>query len=67
VGINVGLTLRYFAAGICLVFAGQPFDLIKVRLQTMPIVAGQAPLYTGAVDCAMQTIRKEGVRCYCFR
>ncbi|WAR25342.1 MCAT-like protein [Mya arenaria] len=47
--------------GVCLVFAGQPLDTIKVRLQTMPKpLPGQSPLYKGTWDCAMQTIRKEG-------
>jgi len=47
--------------GVCLVVAGHPLDTIKVRLQTMPApAAGQSPLYKGTIDCAMQTIRKEG-------
>ncbi|KAJ3375085.1 hypothetical protein GGF31_005807 [Allomyces arbusculus] len=41
--------------GICLVAAGHPLDLIKVRLQT-------SNQYKGMVDCARQTIAKEGVR-----
>lgn len=46
--------------GVCLVAAGQPLDTIKVRLQTMPVPGpGQTALYTGAMDCAMKTIRKE--------
>lgn len=50
------------AGGVCLVFTGQPLDTIKVRLQTMPKPApGQSPLYKGTLDCAMKTIRKEGV------
>lgn len=49
--------------GISLVFVGHPLDLIKVRLQTMPAPApGQQPLYTGMVDCAKQTIARDGVR-----
>jgi len=40
---------------MCLVASGQPFDLIKVRLQTSNI-------YKGALDCARQTYAKEGVR-----
>ncbi|XP_014678379.1 PREDICTED: mitochondrial carnitine/acylcarnitine carrier protein-like isoform X2 [Priapulus caudatus] len=47
--------------GVCLVGAGQPLDTIKVRLQTMPVPpAGQAPRFTGTLDCALQTIRNEG-------
>ncbi|CAK5066794.1 unnamed protein product [Meloidogyne enterolobii] len=38
-----------------------PFDTVKVRLQTMPRpINGQKPLYTGAMDCARQTVTKEG-------
>lgn len=47
--------------GVCLVVAGHPFDTLKVRLQTMPKPApGEAPKYKGTLDCAMQTVRKEG-------
>ncbi|XP_061187756.1 mitochondrial carnitine/acylcarnitine carrier protein-like isoform X1 [Saccostrea echinata] len=47
--------------GVCLVVAGHPLDTIKVRLQTMPHTKpGQAPLYKGTWDCAVQTVRKEG-------
>jgi len=49
--------------GICLVAAGQPLDTIKVRLQTMPApVAGQLPMYAGAIDCAKKTVSREGFR-----
>ncbi|KAI9137532.1 mitochondrial carrier domain-containing protein [Paraphysoderma sedebokerense] len=41
--------------GICLVAAGHPLDLIKVRLQT-------SNQYKGMMDCARQTMAKEGVR-----
>ncbi|ORX93539.1 mitochondrial carrier [Basidiobolus meristosporus CBS 931.73] len=47
--------------GILQVFAGQPFDTIKVRLQTQPTPApGAAPLYTGTIDCVKKTLAKEG-------
>ncbi|EGV63672.1 hypothetical protein PSN45_004286 [Yamadazyma tenuis] len=35
---------------------GHPFDTIKVRLQTAP--KGQ---FKGPIDCALQTLRKEGI------
>jgi hypothetical protein len=36
---------------------------IKVRLQTMPKpLPGQPPLFTGTWDCAVKTVRNEGVR-----
>jgi len=41
--------------------SGQPFDTIKVRMQSMPTPApGQAPLYAGVGDCLKKTIRNEG-------
>jgi len=40
-----------------LVFAGHPFDLIKVRLQT-----DTQSQYKGALDCAKQTIQRDGFR-----
>ncbi|KAJ1923035.1 Mitochondrial carrier protein ymc2 [Tieghemiomyces parasiticus] len=47
--------------GILQVLTGQPFDTVKVRLQTMPTpVAGQPPLYTGTLDCIRATYRHEG-------
>lgn len=56
---------NFFAGGfggICTVFVGHPLDTIKVRLQTMPIVPGQAPLYRGTWDCLTKTIKHEGIR-----
>ncbi|KAG0212784.1 Mitochondrial carrier protein ymc2 [Mortierella sp. GBA30] len=49
--------------GILQVFVGQPFDTVKVRLQTMPTpLPGQAPLYTGTLDCVKKTLSKEGFK-----
>lgn len=39
--------------GVCLVVTGHPLDTIKVRLQT-------SDKYKGLVDCATQTIKREG-------
>eukprot|EP01095_Lingulamoeba_sp_RSL-Kostka_P014074 TRINITY_DN600_c0_g1_i1.p1 TRINITY_DN600_c0_g1~~TRINITY_DN600_c0_g1_i1.p1 ORF type:complete len:296 (+),score=91.99 TRINITY_DN600_c0_g1_i1:63-950(+) len=48
--------------GMCLVLVGHPLDTIKVRLQTMPVPKiGESPLYKGSIDCAMKTVRNEGV------
>jgi solute carrier family 25 carnitine/acylcarnitine transporter 20/29 len=44
--------------GMCLVVAGQPMDLIKVRLQTQP----EPPIYTSAMDCARKIIAKDGLK-----
>ncbi|RUP43685.1 mitochondrial carrier domain-containing protein [Jimgerdemannia flammicorona] len=47
--------------GIVQVLTGQPFDTVKVRLQTQPLPApGQPPLYTGMADCVKKTLQKEG-------
>ncbi|CAB4408197.1 unnamed protein product [Rhizophagus irregularis] len=43
--------------GVTCVLVGQPFDLIKVRLQTAPEGA-----YTGMVDATKQIIAKDGFR-----
>ncbi|KAG0028157.1 Mitochondrial carrier protein ymc2 [Podila clonocystis] len=49
--------------GFLQVFVGQPFDTVKVRLQTMPTpLPGQAPKYTGTLDCVKQTLAKEGIK-----
>ncbi|KAJ3331048.1 hypothetical protein HDU76_004215 [Blyttiomyces sp. JEL0837] len=39
-----------------------PFDTIKVRLQTQPLVAsaGNGPTFTGPWDCFIRTVRAEG-------
>jgi hypothetical protein len=47
---------------MCLVIAGQPFDMIKVKLQTAKAVPGEAPEFTGALDAARKIIAREGVR-----
>eukprot|EP01120_Amphizonella_sp_Union-15-10_P009696 TRINITY_DN3737_c0_g5_i1.p1 TRINITY_DN3737_c0_g5~~TRINITY_DN3737_c0_g5_i1.p1 ORF type:complete len:299 (-),score=35.67 TRINITY_DN3737_c0_g5_i1:44-940(-) len=49
------------AGGMCLVLVGHPLDTIKVRIQTMTVTPGLPPPYTGVVDCALKTIRNEGV------
>lgn len=41
--------------GICQTYAGQPFDTLKVRMQT-------ATTQTSLTRCAVDAIRKEGVR-----
>ncbi|KAF9182354.1 Mitochondrial carrier protein ymc2 [Haplosporangium sp. Z 11] len=49
--------------GFLQVFVGQPFDTVKVRLQTMPApLPGQAPLYNGTMDCVKKTLSKEGIK-----
>src|SRR5690554_4737567 len=41
--------------GMCLVAAGHPLDLIKVRLQT-------SNEYKGLIDCAKRTVASDGVK-----
>ncbi|KAI9251947.1 mitochondrial carrier domain-containing protein [Sporodiniella umbellata] len=43
--------------GIVQVLTGQPFDTVKVRLQTQ---STSNPLYKGMMDCVQQTKAKEG-------
>jgi hypothetical protein len=52
--------------GICLVFAGHPLDLIKVRMQTMTIGADGVAPYSSTLDCARKTIQRDGVGAGCI-
>ena len=44
--------------GIVQVLVGQPFDTVKVRLQTQ---SSANPIYSGMVDCAAKTLKNEGL------
>ena len=46
-------------AGAVGVFVGQPFDFVKVRLQAGSTLGGAS--YSGALDCVVTTVRREGV------
>lgn len=63
---NISLGKNFLAggfSGITAISVGQPFDTIKVRLQTQPLPQqGQKPLYQGALDCTLKTIRNDGIR-----
>lgn len=48
--------------GICFVLTFHPYDTIKVKMQTMPCIKGQAPLFAGNISCLKHTIRTEGCR-----
>lgn len=50
-----------FAAGFVASVASNPVDVIKTRVMNMKVEAGKAPPYSGAIDCAMKTVRAEGV------
>jgi len=53
--------LAGWAGGVGILAVGHPFDTVKTRLQDMPKPKpGEAPLYTGALDCAKKTIKIDG-------
>lgn len=41
--------------GIAQVLVGQPFDIVKVRVQTSP-----PGMYSGVGDCVLKTFKNEG-------
>ena len=51
------LVLSSLLAGLCSAFVSLPFDLLKTRLQSQ---SAASPLYSGILDCALKTLRKEG-------
>lgn len=44
-----------FAGGVACVVTGQPFDTIKVKMQTFPT------MYQGFFDCSVKTYQQEGM------
>lgn len=50
-----------FAAGFVASVASNPIDVIKTRVMNMKLEAGGVAPYSGALDCAMKTVRTEGV------
>lgn len=50
-----------FAAGFVASVVTNPVDVIKTRVMNMKVEPGHAPPYSGAIDCAMKTVRSEGV------
>ncbi|GAA0147428.1 secondary carrier transporter [Lithospermum erythrorhizon] len=49
-----------FAAGFVAAVVSNPVDVIKTRVMNMRVDPGMAPPYSGALDCAMNTIKAEG-------
>ncbi|XP_043709399.1 mitochondrial uncoupling protein 5-like [Telopea speciosissima] len=49
-----------FTAGFVAAVASNPVDVIKTRVMNMKVEAGAEPPYTGAMDCALKTVRAEG-------
>lgn len=50
-----------FAAGIVAAVASNPIDVVKTRVMNMKVGDGMKPPYEGALDCAVKTVRAEGV------
>ncbi|XP_010526663.1 PREDICTED: mitochondrial uncoupling protein 5-like [Tarenaya hassleriana] len=50
-----------FAAGFVAAVASNPVDVIKTRVMNMKVEPGVAPPYAGALDCAVKTVKAEGV------
>lgn len=61
-----GLPVMFCAtlvSSFCANIVANPFDVIKSRMQQMPIpTSGESPMYTSMVDCFVKSIRAEGVR-----
>ncbi|KAK7311709.1 hypothetical protein RJT34_10015 [Clitoria ternatea] len=49
-----------FAAGFVAAVASNPVDVIKTRVMNMKVGPGEVPPYSGALDCALKTVRSEG-------
>ncbi|KAM3344725.1 mitochondrial uncoupling protein 5 [Capsicum galapagoense] len=49
-----------FAAGFVAAVVTNPVDVIKTQVMNMKVEPGAAPTYSGALDCAMKTIKAEG-------
>ncbi|XP_022844244.1 mitochondrial uncoupling protein 5-like [Olea europaea var. sylvestris] len=58
-GLGTHITAS-FAAGFVAAVASNPVDVIKTRVMNMKVEPGMVPPYSGAIDCAMKTIRAEG-------
>ncbi|KAG8047436.1 hypothetical protein GUJ93_ZPchr0008g14030 [Zizania palustris] len=50
-----------FAAGLVAAAASNPVDVVKTRVMNMKVTPGAPPPYSGAMDCALKTVRSEGV------
>ncbi|KAJ6997601.1 mitochondrial uncoupling protein 5-like [Populus alba x Populus x berolinensis] len=50
-----------FAAGFVAAAASNPVDVIKTRVMNMKVEPGKVAPYSGAIDCAMKTVKAEGI------
>mmetsp|Transcript_3777 Transcript_3777/g.4188 ORF Transcript_3777/g.4188 Transcript_3777/m.4188 type:complete len:309 (+) Transcript_3777:47-973(+) len=53
-------TIGGSGGGVAIVLVGHPLDTIKVRMQTMKVIQGQAPPYKSTLDCALKMMSREG-------
>ncbi|XVF01522.1 hypothetical protein REPUB_Repub04eG0096100 [Reevesia pubescens] len=58
-GIGTHVTAS-FAVGFVAAVASNPIDVIKTRVMNMKVAPGAVPPYSGALDCALKTVRAEG-------
>lgn len=49
-----------FAAGFVAAVVSNPVDVIKTRVMNMKVGKGETAPYSGALDCALKTVRSEG-------
>ncbi|KAM7259792.1 hypothetical protein ACFE04_015533 [Oxalis oulophora] len=62
--LNDGLGLHVtasFTAGFVAAVASNPIDVIKTRVMNMKVEAGKLPIYNGAIDCVLKTVKSEGL------
>ena len=54
-----------FCSTLCSSFAANivsnPFDVVKSRIQNMPVSPGVKPMYTGMVDCLRKSVKSDGL------
>ncbi|XWS54545.1 hypothetical protein CRYUN_Cryun10bG0098200 [Craigia yunnanensis] len=58
-GIRTHVTAS-FSAGFVAAVASNPIDVIKTRVMNMKVAPRAVPPYSGALDCALKTVRAEG-------
>lgn len=49
-----------FSAGFVAAVVSNPVDVIKTRVMNMKVQPGEAAPYSGALDCALKTVKAEG-------
>ena len=63
-GMFYGLPMM-FVSTLCSSFVANivsnPFDVLKSRIQNMPVGEGVEPMYTGMVDCLGKSVKSDGL------